>query len=852
MLVGMAMLRVALRGVAAHRVRLVATGLAVLLSVAFMAGTRLLGATVETSLSEVWSDAYSRIDVVVRSDRTVGEDGEGRRDRISTDLIEEISAIPGVDAAEGSLEADIRVLTSDGQALRDPRVGGSTWVLDWPETAALNAWTLSEGRAPVAPNEVVADRIAVDEGGFAVGDRLILVVAGEQVATTVVGLASFAGASYGGVPAVLGEERWLQGLVGEPDRVDRIDVVAADGIDVATLVTSLREAGLPGVEVLTGADLVVERQDAIGEVVDLFVQLVSAFGLIALFVGAFIIVNTFTIIVTQRTRELALLRALGASRRQVLGSVLVEALAVALVAAALGAAASVAVARGLAALIERFGFDVPDTPLVVAPGAFVVPVALAVAVTCAAALVPGWRAARTAPIEAFRQASVESVRRVRTRLLVGAALAVLAAYIVQTAIGQASETATALVLSAAMPAIVGFAVAGPVVTPPIVASLGAPLARASGVTGRLAQRNALRNPGRTSSTAAALVIGVSLVIVITVASASLATTVGRVVDQTVQGDFVVSADGGGVSTDVAPTLQALPEVATAAGVRVGVVGIVDGQEFVLAVDPAAVPGIVDLDVSEGDLDQLGPATIAVARSQAERDGVAIGDLLEVAFPYGGDTTVRIGAVYDRALTRNGEYLFSHAGWDPFVPVSSRVDARVLVRLADGVDRDRAAPILASALEPWPGTEVLDVGDYRDQQVSTVVSRISYLYALLGLALIIGLLGIANTLLLGVYERTRELGLLRTVGARRRQLGATVLQEAVVIAALGALVGVVLGVLLGWAMVETLPFDERVTVDVPFVMVGAIALGAVMAGVVAGLLPAWRAGRLDVLAAVAEE
>jgi putative ABC transport system permease protein len=286
-------------------------------------------------------------------------------------------------------------------------------------------------------------------------------------------------------------------------------------------------------------------------------------------------------------------------------------------------------------------------------------------------------------------------------------------------------------------------------------------------------------------------------------------------------------------------------------VRVGVVGIVDSQEFVLAVDPDATQEIVDLDVTAGSLDDLGLGTVAVARSQAERNEIAFGDELLVAFPYGGDTTVRVVAIYEGALTRNGEYLFAHEGWDPFVPASSRVDARVLVRLADGVDRDRAAPILESALEPWPGTEVLDVGDYRDQQVSTVVSRISYLYALLGLALIIGLLGIANTLLLGVYERTRELGLLRTVGARRRQLGATVLQEAVVIAALGALVGVALGVVLGGAMVETLPYDDRIEVDVPVVAVTMIAVGAVVAGLFAGLLPAWRAARLDVLDAAEE-
>ena len=846
------MLRVALRGVMAHRVRLVATGLAVLLSVAFMAGTAVLGATIRSSLAEVWSDAYGRIDVVVRSDRTIGTDGEGRRDRVDVALVERIRAIEGVADAEGSTEANVRVLDRDGEPLRDPRVGASTWVLDWPAVDALNGWALTDGRAPAAAAEIVLDPTAASEGAYGVGDEVSLVIAGAPRTAVVVGVASFdGGASYGGIPAVLVDETWAAELVGEPGRVDRIDVVA-DDVDPDALAERIRAAGLPGTEVLTGAELTAERQADIGEVVDLFVQLVSAFGLIALFVGGFLIVNTFTIIVTQRTRELALLRALGASRLQVMSSVVAEALVVAVVAAGLGAVASVGVAELLRDLVARFQFEVPETPLVLEPTSFVVPVTLAMAVTCGAALVPAWRAARTGAIEAMREASVDRPRGVRSRLALGVVLAVGAMVVVRAGLDSTSELATAFVLLAAVPAIVAFAVVGPVVTPPFVAWLGAPLARLFGVTGRLAQRNALRNPGRTSSTAAALLIGVSLVVVITVASGSLASTVSRVVDQTVQGDFVVSSEGGGVSVDAAPALADLPEVETAAGVRVGVVGIVDEQEFVLAVDPEAAQEIVDLEVTEGSFGDLDLGTVAVARAQADRDGVALGDELAVAFPYGGDTTVRVVAVYEGALTRNGEYLFSHAGWDPFVPDSSQVDARVLVRLADGVDRDQAELVLEEVARRWPGVDVLDVGEYRDQQVGQIVSRISFLYVLLGLALLVGLLGVANTLLLGVYERTRELGLLRTVGARRGQLATAVLQEGVLIAALGALAGVALGVALGWAMVETLPFDDRIQVDVPVLAVASIAVGAVLAGIIAGLLPALRAGRLDVLAAATEE
>jgi putative ABC transport system permease protein len=847
------MLRVAVRGAAAHRVRLVSTALAVLLSVAFMSGTQLLGDTIRTSLGELWSDAYGRIDVVVRSDRTVGLDGEGNRDRLPVELLDQVRAIEGVAAAEGSIQAQPRILRADGEPLRDARVGAATWMLDWPEVPALNGWELVEGRPPDAAGEVVLDPTAADEGGYRVGDPMTFVVAGEPITAAVVGVATFGGgASYGGVPVALAEEGWLASVAGEPGRVDRVDVVAAEGTTPEELVARLGAAGLAGTEVLVGTELTEERRSAIGEVVDLFVQLVSAFGAIALFVGAFLIVNTFTIIVTQRTRELALLRALGASRGQVLGAVVAEALLVAVVAAAAGALLSVPVAVGLRALVERFGFPLPATSLVVSPGAFVLPVVLAVVVTCAAALVPALRASRTPAVEAMRRATVEQVRRVAVRLGLGALLASVAVLLVVRAMGEQSDLATAIVLAAAVPAIVAVAVAGPVFTPPLVSWLAAPLAALTGLTGRLARRNALRNPGRTSSTAAALMIGVSLVVVIMVASASLASTVSRVVAQTVQGDFVVSADRSGVSIDVAPELAALPEVGSALGVRLGSVGIDGSREFVLAVDPAAAASIVDLDVSEGDLAELGLGTVAVARTQADRDGVALGDEVQVSFPFGAEEPVRVVAIYERGLTRNGEFLFAHDGWDPFLPPSARVDARVLVAVADGVPLADAEVALGAAVADRPGTELLAVGEYRDQQVDEVVSRISFLYVLLGLALVVGLLGIANTLLLGVHERTRELGLLRTVGAQGRQLGSTILQEAVVIAALGAVLGVGLGVVLGWAMVDTLRFDDRIEVDVPWLSVIGIGVLAVVAGAVAGLVPARRASRLAVLDAIAEE
>jgi putative ABC transport system permease protein len=865
------MVRVARRGIAAHRFRLVSTLVAVLLGVSFMCGTAILGDTVQRSFDEVFVDVYKRVDVVVRSDRTVGANFGSRRARVDASVVPRVAAVPGVAVAEGHVEGQLRVIDASGRPMYNPQAGPPTLALGWPRSSELNGWAITQGRPPNGDDEVVIDRRTAREGGYGVGDRVRLTAAQGTITRALVGIATFSGLeTYSGTPAVLFDVSAAQALVGEPGRFDAIYVVAAPGVDPNALAERVRAAvavgpggaGVPaeaeaadaaGLQVLTGEQLTEERQDLFGDFVSLFVQLISAFGMIALFVGTFIIYNTFSIIVAQRSRELAVLRAVGASRRQVLGSVLIEASLVGALACALGVAAGAFVANLLRSLIGLFGFALPDTPLVILPIRFVVPVTLAMLVTILSALVPAWRAARTAPVAVLRASAVDRPARPRLRLAVGLPIFLVAVALVRFALDADAQLAAGLVLLAVVPSIIGFAIVGPVVVPPIVNALGAPLTRATGITGRLAERNARRNPSRTSTTASALVIGVSLVCVVTVAASSLSATVSRTIDRTVVGDFVVTTDSFlGISTDVAPRLAATAGVKSAAGVRAGAVGIRDRPEFSIAVDPQAARGVVDLEVAAGSLDRLARGTVAVARPQADRDGVKVGDHIPVTFVSTGVVDHEVVAIYDRSLTRNGEYLFSHEGWDANVPPTARVDARVLVTLEPGVSREDVRPALEAVVAANPTVELLDIASYRDQQVGQVVRRISYLYALLGLALIIGVLGIANTLLLSVHERTRELGLLRTVGARAVQLSSSVLQEAVVIAALGALFGVALGVVLGWAMVQTLTFDQEVLFAVPVGWLAAIAAGSCAAGLVAGLYPARRAAKLDVLEAIAFE
>ncbi len=847
--------KVSLRGIGAHRFRLVSTMAAVLLGVSFMCGTAILGDTVRASFDDVFAEVYGRIDVVVRSDRQLGDGFGARRDRMDGVVLEQLSSVPGVMAAEGEVEGTLRILDSRGEPMYNPQAGPPALGLNWLEVGELNRWALVDGRPPAGPGEIVLDERSAADGGYQVGDEVGLVVRSGRVDARLVGIANYAGIeSYSGSPAVLATTPVAQELVGEVGRFEWISVVAERGTDAAALAEEVDELGLEGVEVLTGESFVQERQDLFGEFVTLFTQLIGAFGLIALFVGAFIIYNTFTIIVAQRLRELALLRAVGATRRQVMGSVVTEAAMVGLAAAALGVVAGVGVAQLLRVLIEAFGFPLPDTALEVVPARFVLPVVLGLVITVAAALVPAWRAARTPPVAALRSAAMDRTRYVRLRVAVAAGFFVAAALLVARGLGMQSDLAVGVVVLAAVPAIVGLAVVGPVLVPPVVGVLGAPLPPVTGVSGTLARRNSVRNPARTSATACALVIGISLVCTVAVAAASLSSTVSRTVDRTTFGDLVVVGGGGGpgVPASVADELGDVPGVALATGVRAGPVSIEGRSHFALAVDPVAVGSVVDLEVTEGSLERLGRGAIAVARVQAEADGLSLGDRVRVGFLTTGEHDMEVVALYDRALTRRGEYVMSHEAWDAKVPPALRSDWRVVVQAEQGASVDDVRGAVVEAVADLPTLEVLDVAQYRDRQTGQVVERISYLYALLGLALVIGLLGIVNTLLLSVHERTREIGLLRAVGAQRSQLGSAVLQEAGVIAALGAVTGVLLGVGLGWAMVQTLQFDEELVFAVPGWSLLAIGAGSCVAGVVAGLYPAWRAGRLEVLSAVAYE
>jgi putative ABC transport system permease protein len=849
------MLKVARRGIVAHRYRLVSTMVAVILGVGFMAGTLVLGDTVQKGFDEVFTDVYRDVDTVVRSSSTITSPFGRDRERIDAAVLPTVAGVDGVAAAEGQVQGRLRIIGKDDKPIGNPQGGPPTFGLNWFTAPELNGWRLDAGRPPEGADEVVLDRRTADAGGFSVGDEVRLAVAKGVLPFRVVGIARFGTLEdFSGAPAVLLATPTAQELVGEPGRYDWISVAARDGVDQETLRARVGAAVPDDVQVLTGRAFTVENQNLFAQFVEQFTWLLFGFGLIAMFVGMFIIYNTFTIIVAQRTRELALLRAVGAGRGQILRSVVAEAVVVGAVAAAVGLAFGVVVAIGLRALVRALGFELPTTALQIVPGRLVLPAALALVATVVSALVPAWRATHVPPVAALRDTAIDHTHRPVLRIGVSVVFLAVSGGFVARALTVDSELSVVWALTSAIPAFLAAFAVGPLYVTPLARLLGAPFARTRGITGRLARQNALRNPTRTSTTAVALTVGVGLISVIAVAGASLRTSVGQAIEQGVRADFVVTADSFlGLPPQVAADLRARPEVATTSSVRVGRATVDGDQLFLGAIEPDTVADVLDIEVLDGSLAELGLDGLAVPATLAAEKGWRVGTPVTVDTTQGEPRPWRIAAVYDSAFFARGSgIIMGRDAFEAAFPPVLQVDQQTYVVLRDGVTPEAGRAALAAVTDRTPTARLQDLEELKEAQGGAITRQLSFLYALLGLAVIIGVIGVVNTLLLSVHERTRELGLLRAVGTARRQVRSTVLQESVIIALLGTVIGLGIGLLFGWVMVNAVNVRIDTVYDVPVVQLAVFVGLAAVAGVLAGLLPARRAARLDVLRAIAVE
>jgi putative ABC transport system permease protein len=850
------MFRIALRGIRSHVLRLVATALAVVLGVSFMVGTRVLGDTVKASFDEVFVDVNQGVDAVVRSSEKVASPFGELRVRIDDDVVDRLQTVPGVEAAAGQIRRPVTLIGPDGEPVGNPNAGPPTFGLNWSDSPELNAWAVVEGAAPTT-GTIVLDRATAETSGIAVGDRVSVLVASGAVDATVAGIATFGALdSFAGAPAVLFDTTQAQELLGEPGTFDWITVAGEPGVSQQALVNAVTPTLPEGTDVITGAAFADESAGPFREFIDAFTIFITAFGVIALFVGGFIIFNTFAVLVAQRVRELALLRAIGASRRQVLASVVGEAAAIGLVASAAGAVVGLGLATALRVALQGVGLELPPRPLALSASAFVLPVVLGVVITMVSALVPAVRASRVAPMAAMGSAAVDTSARSPLRMGVGIAGILLGAVFVF--IGYRTDGGWAFVYIGGG-LVVAFAVVtalGPVFMRPLAGVLGRPLSAVTGITGQLATENARRNPARTSATTAALTIGIGLVTVIAIAASSASASVRSGTERAISSDLVITSTSfQGMSTAVARDVDALDEVAVATGIRLGFADVDGDGELVLGVDPGKLSALVDVDEVSGSLSSLTDDGIAVAVDEQQSLGVALGDQLTLGLAGGDTRTFTVQVVFASTVTfQGGGLLITQRAFDDTVPESYRVDRQVLVEFAPGVDAADGLAAVEEALVPYPVVEVNDVAGLADSQAGQIDQGVSLLYGLLALSLVIALIGVVNTLLLSVYERTRELGLLRAVGSMRRQVSAMIVQEAVIIALVGTVLGLLIGTGFGVALFDVLARQQPTfsILSFPWRNLAVITMLGAVLGVLAGLYPAWRAGRLDVLTAIATD
>ncbi len=850
------MLRTSLKTMLAHRRRLAATAVAVILGVALIAGTLVLTDTINQTFTGLYNTVYQGTDAVVRAQAAfTGTQGSGaQRPPVNASLVASLRTVPGVAADQGVIWGYTRLVGKNGQALGKSANGPPTLGSNWGQVAALNPFRLVAGHAPQAAGQVAIDAKSASDGHLAVGDTTTVLANGPPQRVQVVGIVSFAGAdSPGGASVVLFTTPDAQKLVGQPGKFSTIYFAARPGVSQAQLARNLQAALPAGLEAVTGQQAASEDRSSIVNALGFFSTLLLVFAAAALLVGAFMIFNTFSITVAQRTRENGLLRALGATRRQVLSSVLAEAVTVGLLASAVGLGVGTAVAAGLKALFAALGIDIPVGSIVFAPRTVIIGLVVGTGVTVIAALSPARKAGKVPPIAAMQDAVATSTGYgSRQRVFVGIGVLALGAAALFTGLLAHPSRPVLFVGLGAVLVFCAVAILGRTVSLPISRVLGAPLPSLRGVAGTIARQNATRNPKRTAAAASALMICVGLVSFITIFASSVKAAASTVYSQSFTGDFIINSGAGGfggADPAMARRVSQLPQVALASEVRVGQAKIEGGVQQVVAYDPKTAFGIVDVQPLQGNQTDLGPDAIAVYKTVATDHHLKIGDHIPVLFAATGTKSMRVALIYGSNQLAGNYFLGISAYQANF---TSQYDQLVYVKKAPGVSAAAALAAIKTVTKDYPGVTAQNQAQYIAQNTQFINQLLNLFYVLLLLAVIIALLGIGNTLALSTYERIREIGLFRAVGMTRSQLRSTIRLESVVIALQGTALGLLIGVLFGWAITHAINLFGTAVVSIPYLTLVAVVILAALGGVVTAIRPARRAAKLNILRAIVTE
>jgi putative ABC transport system permease protein len=843
------MLRTAWRNLRHHKLRLVLSGVAIILGVGFVVGTLIFTDTLNRTFTGLFAQTTS--DVVITPTEDVQTSGiAGTMATLPGDLLATVAGVDGVAKSAGAVFADgVTILDAQGKAMGT--AGPPQFGSNWNDDETLTPYRLIDGRGPAADGEVAIDSVSAEKSGYAVGDPVKLIGPQGAFQAELVGVFRYgtSGNLAGATIAAFATPFAQQVLLGGRDAYTEIDAVAAEGTSQEALAGRVREAVGTGVTIRTGqqaADKATADLTAGLSFINIFLLV---FAGIALFVGTFIILNTFSMLVAQRSRELALLRALGATRGQVLRSLLAESFIVGLVGAALGLVLGVAVAFGLQGLFKAIGADIPSEGLVVLPRTVVVGLGIGVVVTVVAAFSPALRASRIPPMAALREDVALPARSLRLRAISGAILLGLGLAAMTVGAVSGGGTGSQYVGIGVISALIGAIILSPAIAGPSVRILGFAFPRVFGTVGSLALQNAERQPRRTAATASALMIGLALVSALTIFATSAKSSINQVIDRTIGAEFLISNQAQRPFPEqVAVDVATVPGVSSVSPVKL-MPGLVNGQAAALVgIDPRTYVGMANLDFTAGGIDALGPDGMLVDSQSATAAGLALGDVATVQVPT-GTAKFRVVGLYQSAGAFSGYVVRSESLAAMGVAVG---DSFIYARADADADLAAVEEGITSALTDYPTVQVLSQAEFKAQITSSVDQLLLVMVMLLSLAILIAILGIVNTLVLSVIERTREIGMLRAVGALRRQIRSMVVLEALVIAVYGAVIGLVLGVWFAVALQRTLVEQGIEVLDVPWLALVGFLVVAGVVGVLAALWPAFRAGRLNVLRAITTE
>ncbi len=851
------MLQVALKGLAGRKLRAFLTGFAIVLGVAMVSGTFVLTDTLKAGFGEIFTSVYKSSDAVITGKSAIGNGNNGNiAPSMPESLLAEVQSLPDVSAAKGGVSDQAQLVGRDGKVISNGFAPGLAFSVDPNGTQQFNPLVLTAGTWPRGPNEIAIDKSTADKKHYTVGNTIGAVARGPVQQYRITGVVKLGNvSSIGGATMAIFDLPTAQKIFGKVGKLDAIDVAARQGISPAQLVAEIKPILPPTTQVRSGTQEAAKQVQDTSAFTSILQKFLLAFGGIALFVGIFVIANTLSITIAQRAREFGTLRTLGATRRQVMISVIVEGGVIGILASVSGLFIGLGIAKGLEALFVSFGIDLPHGNTIFATRTVIVSLVVGTVVTVLASLLPALRATRVEPIAAVREGVLPPSRLARFGMpaaLVTLALALALLLFGGLATGASGVQRLLAIGLGVIISFIGMALAAPKLVPPLASTLGWPGARFGGVSGSLARENAMRHPARTASTAAALMIGLALVTAVGVLASGLKATFEQAVDQQFLGDYALTSENGFTPTGVASeqAVRGVPGVLAVSGVRAGEGRVFGSHVDVTGVEPnvGRVIKITWKSGGPGVPAGLGDSGAFVSSTYAKDHHLVLGSPIPLELPTGETVPLEVHGIFK-----------APSGGSPFgnVTISTSLFDRIyqdpqnvfaFINMAGGVTPQNTAA-LTSALKEFPDAKIQTESAFKKQQEAGINVFLNLLYVLLSLSILVSLFGIVNTLVLSVFERTRELGMLRAVGLTRRQTRRMIRHESVVTALIGASLGIPLGVGLALLVGQAL---GSFTLAIPWGTLVVFVIAAIIAGLLAAIFPARRAARLNVLAALQYE